>query len=76
MASNISKKLKSQARSSYREKAKSTITWAIKEGDLVTDRSGNVGLALNINNNHCYLMSSAGYRWVKIAKLIKISGNV
>ena len=75
--SSISKKLKRTAKAGYRkEKAKSTMTWAIKEGDLVKDRSGDVGLALNISNNHCYLMSPAGYRWVKIARLLKISTDV
>ena len=74
--SSISKKLKRQAKAGYREKAKSTMTWAIKEGDLVKDRSGVVGLALNISNNHCYLMSPTGYRWVKLARLLKISTNV
>ena len=72
----ISKKLKRQARSQYREKNRTKVTWAIKAGDLVKDKSGEVGLAVSINHNQCYLFSSSGYRWVKMATLLKISTDV
>ena len=72
----ISKKLKRQVRSQYREKNRTKVTWAIKAGDLVKDKSGEVGLAVSIENNLCYLFSSSGYRWVKLAALIKINTDV
>ena len=72
----ISKKLKRQARSQYREKNRTKVTWAIKAGDLVKDKCGDVGLAVSVDNNHCYLFSSSGYRWVKMATLLKISTDV
>ena len=39
----ISKTLKHQVRRAGRDTFKRKITWAIKPGDLVEDKSGNIG---------------------------------
>ena len=72
----VSKTAKHQVRRAGRDVFKRKLTWAVKPGDLVEDKAGNVGLALQIQSSSCYMLSPLGYRWVKLSQLIKITHDV
>lgn len=72
----VPKTLKKQARYAGRDTFKRKITWAIKSGDLVEDKSGNIGLALRIVNSDCFMLSPTGQKRVRLSQLIKVSEDV
>ena len=57
----IPKSIKRQVRrSSARDSFSKKVTWAVKSGDLVEDKSGNIGMALEICSNQCFMLSPTG----------------
>ena len=72
----ISKTLKHQVRRAGRDTFKRKITWAIKPGDLVEDKSGNIGMALQIQSSSCFMLSPTGQKWVRLSQLIKVTEDV
>ena len=72
----VPKTLKKQARRVGRDAFKRKITWAIKAGDLVEDKAGNIGMALKIQSHNCQMLSPAGQKWVRLSQLIKVTEDV
>ena len=73
----VPKSIRNQVRrNTSRDTFTKKITWAVKPGDLVEDKSGNIGMALVIQSNSCFMLSPTGQKWVRLSQLIKVSGDM
>ena len=72
----VSKSIRRRVRSQSRDAFTRKMTWAVKPGDLVEDKSGNIGMALVIQSNSCFMLSPTGQKWVRLSHLIKVSEDV